>query len=83
MRILALAVLTIATVAAAPSARAQTYDPRYPVCMRQIVNFGGERYECAYTSMEQCAQRASGLAGQCMMNPYYGRERDRRYRRGY
>ena len=83
MRILALAMLAIATVSLAPQARAQTYDPRYPVCMRQIVNFGGERYECAYDTMEQCAQRASGLAGQCLMNPYYGGERGRRGRRGY
>jgi hypothetical protein len=34
MRILALAILTIATVSAAPSARAQTYDAAYPVCLQ-------------------------------------------------
>ncbi|SHM03272.1 hypothetical protein SAMN05444159_7498 [Bradyrhizobium lablabi] len=33
MRILALAILTIAAVSAAPLARAQTYDPAYPVCL--------------------------------------------------
>jgi hypothetical protein len=40
MRILALAILTIATASAAPSARAQTYDPKYPVCL-QVYQTGG------------------------------------------
>ena len=60
MRILALAILTVATVSAAAPARAQTYDPRYPVCLKVIVNFGGERYDCIYSSLEQCAQSAAG-----------------------
>ncbi len=44
MRILALAILTIAAISATPSARAQTYNPRYPICAKIIQNFGGERY---------------------------------------
>ena len=33
MRIPALTILTIATVLTAAPARAQTYDPAYPVCL--------------------------------------------------
>ena len=39
MRILALAILTMATVSAAPSALAQTYDPAYPVCLQIYQSF--------------------------------------------
>jgi hypothetical protein len=72
MRILALAILTIATAAAAPPARAQTYDPAYPVCL-QIYQGGIADYyfECGYTSLAQCNMSASGRAAQCIVNPYY------------
>lgn len=83
MRVLALAMVTIATVSATSSARGQTYNPRYPVCLKVIENFGAERIECAYTSLEQCAPSASGRAGQCIVNPFYAGGGDRRYRRGY
>lgn len=86
MRILALAMLTAAAVAAAAPARAQTYNPRYPVCIKQIQTFGGERIECAYTSLEQCNATALGLPAQCIENPYYGGRPEgggRRYRQGY
>jgi len=81
MRVVVLAILTIATISMTSPARAQTYNPRYPVCMKVIEMFGGERYECLYTSLEQCAQSALGLAATCVVNPYYGGARsDRRYR---
>jgi hypothetical protein len=81
MRVLALAILTIVAVSANSSARAQTYNPRYPVCMKVIEMFGGERYECLFYSLEQCAQSAFGLAATCVVNPYFGGARpDRRYR---
>src|SRR5882762_8994891 len=85
MRILALAILTIATVSAAPSARAQTYDPKYPVCLQIYQGYTDYYFECAYTSLAQCRMSASGRAAQCVINPYYagaspGR-RDRRQRR--
>ena len=85
MRILALAVLTMAAVSAT-SPQAQTYNPRYPVCLKVIENFGSERIECAYTSLEQCNATALGLPAQCMENSYYaGRPEGsgRRYRQGY
>jgi hypothetical protein len=75
MRILTLAILTIAAISATPSARAQTYNPRYPICAKFIQNFGGERIECGYDSMEQCQERVAGLGGTCIVNPYYGRGR--------
>ena len=89
MRVLALAILMMGMISAAPSARAQTYDPRYPVCLRSTQMFGGERYECRYQSLEQCAPAAAGLPASCMINPYYAggpaspAGRERRYRRDY
>jgi Protein of unknown function (DUF3551) len=71
MRMLALAFLMIATISATPSARAQTYDPRYPVCLRVTEMFGGERYDCRYDSMAQCAPATGGRPAMCMTNPYY------------
>ena len=54
MRIPALAILTIATVAA--PAWAQTYDPSYPVCL-QSYGIDGGNIECGYTSLAQCTRR--------------------------
>jgi hypothetical protein len=69
MRIPALAILAIGTVLAAAPARAQTYDPNYPVCLRVYgpLNY----YECRYTSLPQCAASASGRAAECLVNPYF------------
>ena len=87
MRILTLAILTIATVSATPSARAQTYDPKYPVCLQIYRGMTDFYFECAYTSLAQCNMSASGRAAQCIINPYYARapsgRRDRRQRRVY
>ena len=83
MRILALAILTIATFSANSPGHAQTYNPRYPVCLKVVENFGSERIECAFTSLEQCAPSAAGRAGQCIANPFYAGAGDRRYRRAY
>jgi hypothetical protein len=90
MRILALAILTIATVCSAPSARAQTYDPAYPVCLQIYQGFTDYYFECAYSTLAQCNMSASGRSAQCIVNPYYaGRKsapparRDRRQRRVY
>lgn len=87
MRIPALAILTIATVLTATPARAQTYNPDYPVCLQIYTSWNDSYFECGYTSLEQCRWSASGRAAQCVINPYYagaraGR-RDRRHRRAY
>jgi hypothetical protein len=71
MRIPALAILTIATASAAPSARAQTYDPAYPVCLQIYQGWNDYYFECGYTSLAQCNMSASGRAAQCIINPYY------------
>ena len=85
MRILALVILTIVTVSATPSARAQTYDPNYPVCLQVYQNWRDFYFECSYTSLAQCNMSASGRAAQCVINPYYAGppRRDRRHRRVY
>jgi hypothetical protein len=69
MRYLALLILTVLMAATAAPVPAQTYNPDYPVCM-DAYSIDGSRMECAYTSLAQCAQSASGLAAQCFVNPY-------------
>jgi hypothetical protein len=51
MRISALA---IATILATAPARAQTYNPDYPVCL-QVYGIGGGYIACGYTSLAQCS----------------------------
>jgi len=81
MRILILAILAI--TAATPSARAQTYDPRYPVCLQVYQGFTDYYFECGYTSIAQCNLSASGRSAQCIVNPYYAgpKRSDRRRQR--
>jgi hypothetical protein len=90
MRIPAFAIVMIATVLAAAPARAQTYDPAYPVCLQIYQSWRDYYFECAYASLAQCNASASGRSAQCIVNPYYaGRKtappgrRDRRHRRVY
>jgi hypothetical protein len=68
MRISALAILATAAFLATAPARAQTYNPDYPVCL-QVNGVGGSYIACGYTSLEQCAQSVSGRAAQCIINP--------------
>jgi hypothetical protein len=70
MRIPALAILIIAAVLTATPALAQTYDPKYPVCL-QTYGIDGGNIECGYTSLAQCKATASGRAAQCIINPYF------------
>lgn len=72
MRILVLATLAIGTVAWTVPARAQTYDPDYPVCLHV---YGPLNYnECHFTSLPQCAASASGRSAQCIVNPFFTSE---------
>jgi hypothetical protein len=89
MRILVLAILAVATALGAGPARAQTYDPDYPVCLH-VYQRGGSYYECRYTSLAQCNLSASGRAAQCLVNPYFANaslepsvRHSRRHRRIY
>ncbi|EJN13349.1 Protein of unknown function (DUF3551) [Bradyrhizobium sp. YR681] len=62
-----------AALAAAPS-HAQTFDPRYPVCLHIYSGSsggGGEWYDCSFTSLPQCRATATGRAATCDLNPYY------------
>ncbi|WP_083519372.1 DUF3551 domain-containing protein [Bradyrhizobium jicamae] len=70
MHLLACTILTIATVLIFAPARAQTYDPNYPVCI-QTYSIGGGSIDCSFTSLSQCAASASGRAAQCYNNPYF------------
>ncbi|MEN3351500.1 MAG: hypothetical protein V7632_5135 [Bradyrhizobium sp.] len=63
---LALGALWMATPASA-----QTYDPRYPVCMHVYGALIGERMDCVFTSSDQCEAGALGLPATCLVNPYY------------
>src|SRR5665213_1840912 len=57
MRILALAILAITAVSVAGPARAQTYDPHYPVCLH--VYGPVSYYECNYMTLAQCGGTAT------------------------
>jgi hypothetical protein len=87
MRILSFAFLAIGMLAMAGPARAQTYDPDYPVCLHVYGPI--TYYECRYTSLPQCNASASGRSAQCVVNPYFANAyesqgpRYKRYRRVY
>lgn len=72
MRALAFVVVAVAVIAAAP-ARAQTYDPNYPVCMHLFGGFmgGGDYFDCTFLSLPQCQATASGRPAMCIVNPYF------------
>jgi hypothetical protein len=69
MRVPVLVIMVTATLLGTGSARAQNYDPRYPVCLH--VYGPVEYYECSYVSLPQCAASASGRSAQCVVNPYF------------
>jgi hypothetical protein len=88
MRVLMLVasgISALTAVVAAPSAHAQTYDPKYPVCLQVYTGRNDFYFECGYTSIPQCNMSASGRAAQCVVNPYYegGKRRSKNPRRDY
>jgi Protein of unknown function (DUF3551) len=70
MRALGLIMSGIGTILTAAPAQAQTYDPRYPICLQSCA-LGGCKIECDYTSLTQCNASASGRAAQCLINPFF------------
>jgi hypothetical protein len=69
MRRFALTILTMGIALIAGHARAQRYDPAYPVCL-YVVAFGATPYyRCSYVTMDQC--RASANGQMCSLNPLY------------
>jgi len=77
--------MALITLSAVSPAKAQTYDPSYPVCLQIYQGFVDYYFECAYTTMGQCQASASGRAAQCVVNPYYvgpkGKQRKKRSQR--
>ncbi|MFD0647206.1 DUF3551 domain-containing protein [Bradyrhizobium sp. WYCCWR 13022] len=66
---LALTVLAVSIALTVGHARAQRYDPAFPVCL-YVVSFGtSPYYRCSYTTMDQCRAWANGQM--CVLNPYY------------
>ncbi|MCK1517165.1 DUF3551 domain-containing protein [Bradyrhizobium sp. 190] len=65
--------ISAAAIALPAPARAQTYDPSYPVCLQVYQGGIADFYfECHYRTMGQCQASASGRSAQCVVNPYYG-----------
>ena len=57
---LVFAILALAVTFIGTSVQAQMYDPNYPVCMHVYGELEGERMDCIFTSLAQCAATASG-----------------------
>jgi hypothetical protein len=73
-----LAMVTLLLVFTFGSAIAQTYDPRYPVCMKAYLDRGGEWIDCSFTSLLQCRASAAGRPAMCETNPYFAMSQKRR-----
>ena len=69
-------VLATCSIFAAEPSHAQTYDPRYPVCLQTFGPF--QAIDCSYTSLQQCKFATGIRASQCISNPYYGRGKRQR-----
>jgi len=74
------AIIALAMAVVATPARAQLFDPHYPVCMHVFGDLEGERMDCVFTTYAQCAASASGRSAMCLMNPNYAPPSDRRRR---
>jgi len=77
-RLLAAAMASTVVAMLAMPAQAQTYDPKYPVCLQIYQSMVDYYFECAYTSMPQCQASASGRNASCVVNPYYGAPKAKR-----
>jgi len=81
MGLATMASLVLGAITTAGPAWAQTYDPRYPVCLQVYQGFVDYYFECGYTSMAQCQMSASGRSASCVVNPYYGGPKGKRSRK--
>ena len=69
MRSASLMLVATCMLLAGPPAYAQTYDPRYPVCMQIYGPVG--YFDCRYGSLAQCKYLAVGRSASCVVNPYF------------
>lgn len=69
-----------ATIPLAAPAKAQTYDPAYPVCLQVFQSFKDYYFDCTYRTMAQCQASGSGRAASCVVNPYYAGPKAKRSR---
>ena len=70
MRILMMAILTAAAVAASAPAQAQTYDPNYPVCMQVFRPFSLFRLPLQLDPAMQASRRPAARRS-ASINPYF------------
>ena len=77
IRALTLIGLATGAMVLSATARAQTYDPRYPVCLRAYGGQGGYT-DCSYVSLTQCNATASGRGAECVINPFFSHPYERR-----
>jgi hypothetical protein len=75
VKLIALVSLVAGTLLPLSAASAQTYDPSHPVCIHIYGDRIGDRIDCIFTSLDQCAATASGLPATCLINPYYAHPR--------
>jgi hypothetical protein len=80
MRALIGTILVIGMMAATSAVQAQTYDPRYPVCV-QAATIDGTSIGCGFGTLAQCQASASGRGAQCFANPYYAHANKKASRR--
>ncbi|WP_439368389.1 DUF3551 domain-containing protein [Bradyrhizobium sp. PMVTL-01] len=73
MRRVWLALVATGSLFVSAQARAQTYDPTYPVCMQIYGQVG--YFDCRYTSLAQCRFLALGRSASCVANPYFSQQR--------
>jgi hypothetical protein len=74
MRLPLLTIMAIAGLQTIAPASAQTYDPRFPVCLHVFTGGrggGGDYFDCSFTSLPQCRATASGRSATCDLNPYF------------
>ena len=69
MRRLALTMLAMGIILTAGQARAQRFDPAYPVCLQVVTRGASPYYRCSYVTMDQCSASANGQM--CSLNPFY------------
>jgi len=79
MRSACLTLVAVSTLLVGAPARAQTYDPSYPVCMQIYGPVG--YFDCRYTSLEQCRFLAVGRSATCVANPYFAQKKPPRHSR--